>query len=70
MPGLVWLRVAASRLLPPPGEGLKDRADALGVLIRAGVKPGSAAVLAGLAGVEFTGATPVSLRPKGEDGPV
>lgn len=41
---------------------MKDQADALGVLIRAGVEPESAAAQAGLSGVEFTGAVPVSLR--------
>lgn len=40
----------------------KARADALGVLIRSGVDPQSAARRVGLEGVEFTGAMPVSLR--------
>ena len=45
-------------------DDLKQRADALGVLIRAGVEPTVAADLAGLPGIRFTGATPVSLREK------
>lgn len=45
-------------------DDLKQRADALGVLIRAGVEPKVAAGLAGLPGIRFTGATPVSLREK------
>ena len=40
---------------------MKAKADAMGVLIRAGVSPESAAQQVGL-GVEFTGAVPVSLR--------
>lgn len=50
----------------PPLRGgaseLKDKFDALGVAIRAGVDPQSAARMLGLQGVEFTGAVPVSLR--------
>ena len=45
-------------------DDLKQRADALGVMIRAGVEPKVAADLAGLPGIRFTGATPVSLREK------
>lgn len=41
---------------------LKAAADAMGVLIRAGVKPEDAAEQVGLTGVEFTGAVPTSLR--------
>lgn len=41
---------------------VKARADAMGVLIRAGVEPSEAAERVGLAGVEFTGAMPTSLR--------
>ncbi|MBS5942877.1 MAG: phage portal protein [Finegoldia magna] len=41
---------------------LKAKFDALGVAIRAGVSPESAATSLGLDGVEFTGAVPVSLR--------
>lgn len=43
-------------------EDIKDKADALGVLIRAGVDPKVAAAQVGLAGLSFTGAVPVSLR--------
>lgn len=47
--------------------GTKEQADALGVLIRAGVDPGEAARRVGLAGLRFTGAVPVSLRlPEGD----
>lgn len=42
---------------------IKAQADALGVLIRAGVDPTVAARQVGLDGLEFTGAIPVSLRP-------
>lgn len=45
---------------------VKNRSDALGVLIRAGVEPEIAAQEAGMTGLKFTGATPVALRPKGE----
>ena len=41
---------------------MKTRADAMGVLIRAGVAPANAATQVGLPDVEFTGAVPVSLR--------
>lgn len=41
---------------------MKAKADAMGVLIRSGVAPASAAEQVGLDGVEFTGAVPVSLR--------
>ncbi|ALA68558.1 hypothetical protein [Corynebacterium lactis] len=41
---------------------MKQQADALGVLIRAGVDPENAARIAGIEDVEFTGAVPVSLR--------
>lgn len=44
-----------------PAE-VKARADALGVLVRSGVEAEAAARIVGLAGVEFTGAVPVSLR--------
>ncbi|TFV91395.1 hypothetical protein [Blastococcus sp. CT_GayMR16] len=48
----------------PVGDSsdIKAKADAMGVLIRAGVEPEDAAIRVGLAGVEFTGAVPVSLR--------
>src|SRR5690606_36211082 len=46
---------------------LKAKFDALGVAIRAGVDPQSAATMLGLEGIKFTGAVPVSLRmPKDE----
>lgn len=55
---------------PAPVDGaadLKAKADALGVLIRAGVDPADAATRVGLPGVEFTGAVPTSLRlPEGD----
>ena len=41
---------------------LKARADALGVLVRAGMTSASAAAIVGLTGAEFTGAVPTSLR--------
>lgn len=41
---------------------IKAKADAMGVLIRAGVDPDDAAARVGLPGVKFTGAVPVSLR--------
>lgn len=50
----------ASEVLSP--EEAKARADALGVLIRAGVSPDDAARRVGLDGIDFTGAVPVSLR--------
>lgn len=46
---------------PDSGE-MKTKADALGILIRAGVDPTDAARQVGLSDVEFTGAVPVSLR--------
>ncbi|WP_342800981.1 phage portal protein [Nocardia sp. No.11] len=60
---------AAPAAAPPaaadPAEeanALKAKFDALGVAIRAGVKPEDAARRLGLDGIEFTGATPASLR--------
>lgn len=41
---------------------LKAKFDALGVAVRAGVDPETAAQMLGLEGVKFTGAVPVSLR--------
>lgn len=49
------------------GSELKASFDALGVAIRAGVDPHSAAQLLGLNDVQFTGAVPVSLRMPQED---
>lgn len=47
----------------PAADGdVKDQADAMGVLIRAGVAPDDAATRTGLDGVRFTGAVPTSLR--------
>lgn len=43
-------------------QDIKAKADAMGVLIRAGVEPEDAAAQVGLSGVEFTGAVPTSLR--------
>jgi hypothetical protein len=43
-------------------QRIKNAADALGVLIRAGVDPDDAARRVGLPGVQFTGAVPVNLR--------
>lgn len=45
-----------------PASDMKARFDALGVAIRAGVDPQSAARTVGLGEVEFTGAVPASLR--------
>lgn len=50
-------------------EELKPRADALGVLVRTGVTPESAAETTGLSGLEWTGSIPVSLREPGQSGP-
>ena len=47
----------------PDAADLRARFDALGVAIRAGVDPQSAAAALGLSALEFTGAIPVSLRP-------
>ncbi len=41
---------------------MKAQFDALGVAVRAGVAPESAAKAVGLEGVQFTGAVPVPLR--------
>lgn len=50
-------------------SAVKAQADALGALIRSGVDPVNAAQQVGMAGVEFTGAVPVSLRlPEAEAG--
>jgi len=58
---LVANRGVAGSAQESPAE-VKARADAMGVFIRAGVKPEDAARLAGLQGVEFTGMVPVALR--------
>jgi hypothetical protein len=56
--------IAAVEEAPVASEGddIKAKADALGILIRAGVEPNEAATRVGLQGVEFTGAMPTSLR--------
>lgn len=43
-------------------KSMRDRFEALGIAIRAGVDPDDAAARLGLDGVKFTGAVPVSLR--------
>lgn len=43
-------------------DDIKAKAEAMGILIRAGVESNDAAERVGLAGVEFTGAMPTSLR--------
>lgn len=55
-------REASDGATEPGGDSIKAKADAMGVLIRAGVEPEFAARQVGLAGVEFTGAVPTSLR--------
>lgn len=56
--------VAADLEEAPQSEAgdIAEKADALGVLIRAGVEPAEAAKRVGLDGITFTGATPSSLR--------
>jgi hypothetical protein len=46
----------------PSAADVKAAADAMGVLIRAGVDPDDAAAQVGLSGLTFTGAVPTSLR--------
>lgn len=41
---------------------MKEKFEALGMAVRAGVKPENAAARLGLSGVEFTGLQPVTLR--------
>lgn len=50
-----------SSIVTDPAD-MKAKADAMGILIRAGASPETAAAQVGLAGLEFTGAVPVSLR--------
>lgn len=58
-----WLAAAAaSAVAVGPLDQLRTQADALGLLIRAGADAGSSAAKVGLAGLEFTGAVPVTLR--------
>jgi hypothetical protein len=47
---------------PEAVESVREQAEALGVLIRAGVEPVNAARLVGLPDAKFTGAVPVTLR--------
>jgi hypothetical protein len=47
---------------------LKAKFDALGVAVRAGVKPEYAAKMLGLEGIQLTGAVPTSLKMPGEPG--
>jgi hypothetical protein len=61
-PGAVPAGEAAPVL---PIEELKDRAEVFGILFRAGVTPETAAEAAGIAGLEFTGDEPVTLREPG-----
>ena len=44
---------------------MKTKFEALGIAIRSGVDPADAGRRLGLAGIKFTGATPVSLRVPG-----
>lgn len=53
---------AASTASLDEARALKEKFDALGVAIRAGVEPTEAASRLGLEGIQFTGAVPVSLR--------
>jgi hypothetical protein len=56
---------AGAEAVLPSGEdpaALRQKFEALGVAIRAGVDPASAAVAIGLPSLKFTGAVPVSLR--------
>lgn len=47
---------------PDGGADIRERFDALGIAIRAGVDPDSALTHLGLTGIKMTGAVPVSLR--------
>lgn len=51
-----------ARVAQESAAEMKAKFDALGVAIRSGVDPADAATRLGLSGIEFTGATPVSLR--------
>jgi hypothetical protein len=53
---------ASTGLAKPGDDSLQARFTALGVAIRAGVDPTSAATSVGLSGLSFTGAIPTSLR--------
>lgn len=63
---------ATDTLLAPTGGNsdpnvVRAQADAMGVLIRAGVEPSDAAVSVGLGKLRFTGAVPTTLRMPKED---
>jgi hypothetical protein len=53
---------AAAKASAALASATKAQADAMGVLIRSGVAPDSAAAQVGLPALEFTGAVPVTLR--------
>lgn len=59
---LQQLQEAAGQVSGDDSADLKSKAEAMGMLIRAGVDPDDAAVRVGLEGVRFTGAMPSSLR--------
>lgn len=61
--------VAAPQTAESDPAVMRQKADALGVLIRAGVDPADAASRVGLSGLDFTGATPVALRPLSDGTP-
>lgn len=48
-------------------ESIKKKAEALGMLVRAGVESGDAATRVGLKGAKFTGLLPTSLKEPGSD---
>jgi len=56
------LEMIAGRDQGAGAQDIRSQAEALGVLIRAGADPESAAAAVGLTGINFTGAVPVSLR--------
>ena len=56
------LRTAAGAPGADEAAAVKAKADAMGILIRSGVKPEDAAERVGLGGMKFTGAVPVTLR--------
>lgn len=61
--GSVLERLRASAGAPAEdAAAVKAKADAMGILIRSGVKPEDAAERVGFAGMKFTGAVPVTLR--------
>ena len=60
--GQVQAGASSGQVAAEDAAALKSKADAMGVLIRAGVDPDDAAARVGLTGLHFTGATPVALR--------